>query len=401
MVRPRVTGIVAALPMKLMHTKMLHKRIKLFGIFIALLASSILFLNVGILHWRRPVLSNLKNAQNRSFCHSLEVFNVTKRITTAYKTIPDESLHKSSNGSDVNDSRTEQNTWTELPYPLDIDTVEVVRKLRSGLYVEYRPIFPYPYQFTYHHVCTQRSSLFIFLIKSATKNYESRMAIRETWANKDLMKKHDFIRMFLLGTDKSEMYLSAMKSEYDLYKDMLLMSFQDDYFNNTLKTTGAIHWTAKHCNRSKFVVFVDDDMLVSTERLVHFLKNKVNLSKYFGGFITNHRPYRDIKSKWYVSNKDYPYDVYPTMPSAGFMVMTMDYVIDLQFAAQYTKKFIFDDCYLGILAYKLHVSPVHIDAVHVRRVAVSSSVFKTSMIASHSYNPSLLKKTWRTLQTFT
>ncbi|XP_033758396.1 beta-1,3-galactosyltransferase brn-like [Pecten maximus] len=222
------------------------------------------------------------------------------------------------------------------------------------------------------------------------------MAIRETWANSMLMRKYNFIRMFLLGNPKKVKGLSAIENENDIHKDMVLMSFHDNYYNNTLKTIGAIHWTVTHCNRSRFVVFVDDDMLVSTSRLVDFLENNATLSIFFGGFIKKHRPIRGKRLKWYVPRDDYPHDEYPPMPSAGFMIMTIDFVIDLHFASQYTKKFIYDDCYLGILAYKLHVSPVHMRRVHMRRIK-DNAVYK-SMIAAHGYSPSNLNLTWLALQ---
>ncbi|XP_069129258.1 beta-1,3-galactosyltransferase 1-like [Argopecten irradians] len=371
-------------------------------ILMLLVTSWIFFWTIGFLHSRLIIQPYLPNAQDAI----RSATNVSHPKRASNNTASIESLHKnnkSSNGSGVKNSNTEKNTWKEFPYPLDIDTVELVRTLRSGLPVVHRPIFPYPYQFNYHHpyACTQGSSLFIFLIKSAIKNYQSRMAVRETWANTDLMRKYNFIRMFLLGTDKNEIYLSAVKSEYDLHKDMLLMSFHDDYHNLTLKTTGGIHWTAQHCNRSKFVVSVDDDMLVSTERLVHFLETKATPSKFFGGFVTGHKPLRDPRSKWYVSNQDYPHDVYPPMPSGGFIVMSMDYVVDLHFAAPYTKMIKLEDCFLGIMAYKLHVTPVFIRGIYVGQVNVNSNIFKTSMIAAHSYSPSLLKQTWIALQKFT
>ncbi|XP_060086240.1 beta-1,3-galactosyltransferase 1-like [Ylistrum balloti] len=312
----------------------------------------------------------------------------------------DGHFQKSVNDTKENMLNESQAQWTKFPYPLDINMVELVRKLRANLSVDHKPIFPYQYEFAYHSVdsCVNSSPFFIFLIKSSVQNHQYRSTIRETWANSKLMHKYNFERMFLVGNSKKENTQAALENENDMYKDMILMSFFDNYFNNTLKTIGSIHWTAKHCNRSKFVVFVDDDVLVSTSRLVEFLKHKVTSPIFFGGFIQTHKPVRNVKVKWYVSPNDYPHEEYPPMPSGGFMIMTMEFVIDLHFASQYTKKFILDDCYLGILAYKLQVSPVYIGSVYMTRVRMGSRVFNTSMIANHHYSASSMKTAWLYLQ---
>ncbi|OWF53823.1 Beta-1,3-galactosyltransferase brn [Mizuhopecten yessoensis] len=293
-------------------------------------------------------------------------------------------------------------SWKRFPYPLDTDMVELVRKLRSNMAVKESPIFQYQYKFSYHpvHNCMEGSLLFIFLIKSAAGHFERRKAIRETWASSELMTKHNFIRMFLVGSPEKQLEMSDLRDEHEHHRDLIIMSFRENYYNNTLKTIGAIHWTVQHCNRSKFVVFVDDDMLIFTTRLVDFLKFNATLPNFFGGAIQLHKPQRFRKSKWYVSPQDYPHDTYPPMPSAAFMIMTMNFVIDLHFASQYTKKFIYDDCYLGILAYKLRVTPVSIHSVKIGLLSKKSIVFKyeaRSLLAAHGYSPSLLRITWRIL----
>ncbi|XP_033757915.1 uncharacterized protein LOC117340268 [Pecten maximus] len=304
---------------------------------------------------------------------------------------------QSSVRSPVNSKKTEH--LTNFKYPLDIDMVALVKKLKSNKAVDQKPIFPYTYTFSYHRIdrCEKDPPFFIFLIKSALRNFENRTAIRSTWAHSKLQKKYNFVTVFFVGTSENKASKSAFKKESSKYKDIVQMSFRDDYYNNTLKTIGAIHWTVKHCNRSKFVVFVDDDMLVSTKTLYHYMRQRVAGQTFFGGRIITQYPQRRKKDKWYVSFKDYPYKLYPPMPSGGFLIMTMNFVIDLHHASQYTKKFIYDDCYLAILAYKLHVAPVDIPTVYMEPIHPNRRLLRSS-IAIHGYDPDLLRHVWHLLK---
>ncbi|XP_021358725.1 uncharacterized protein LOC110453864 [Mizuhopecten yessoensis] len=300
------------------------------------------------------------------------------------------------NTSKVNVEDSPKDQWTKFRYPLDVDMVELVRKLKSNIPVAHKPIFPYSYNFTHHRIakCMSGTPFFIFLIKSAVANDENRAAIRETWAHSKLQKKYNFIRIFLVGSSDKKSVMSAIKTESSKYNDIVRMSFLDNYYNNTLKTTGAIHWTVQHCNRAKFVVFVDDDMLVSIKSLYSFIHTKVTGPTYFGGHIDVQYPQRQKGDKWYVSNQDYPYAIYPPMPSGGFLIMTMNFVIDLHFATQYTRRFIYDDVYLAILAYKLRVRPVNIPKVYVTPIRLDNGLLQNSL-AVHGFDPSALRLTWK------
>ncbi|OWF51243.1 beta-1,3-galactosyltransferase 5-like [Mizuhopecten yessoensis] len=343
----------------------------------------VLVLASGMLVWNFDRLTTSRKYQHYRKALSWKLTNDTK-----------------SNLTDVQYLKIDTGNWSAFPYPLNVDMVELVRKLKSNIPVEHKPLFVYQYNFKHYRIdkCVDGSPFFIFLIKSAVNNVKNRVAIRETWSHSSLMEKYNSVRLFLVGTPDTQLKRSAVEEENDLHKDIIIMSFRDSYHNNTLKTIGAIHWTVQHCNRSKFVVFVDDDMLVSTTRLVTFLKNEANLSTFFGGYISKHRAVRNKKSKWYVSQKDYPHVSYPPMPSGGFMITTMNFVIDLHIASQFTKRFILDDCYLGILAYKLHVKPVYIRSVYVVPIHNSSRLFNTKLIAAHGYNPPSLKSAWKALQ---
>lgn len=166
--------------------------------------------------------------------------------------------------------------WTNFRFDLDMDMLELVRNVKDHIPVTVKPVFVYTYEFKFFQGrCVSGKPAFIFLIKSAVKNFARRTAIRETWANNGTLVTYNIVRMFLVGSTDNQSYTSAVLKENNIHNDILQMSFHDDYYNNTLKTVGAIHWAVQYCNRSDFVIFVDDDMFVATPRLSNFLKTKV------------------------------------------------------------------------------------------------------------------------------
>jgi hypothetical protein len=136
--------------------------------------------------------------------------------------------------------------------------------------------------------------------------------------------------------------------------------FVDTYYNNTLKTMSGYRWAARFCNRSRFAMFVDDDYYVYTHNVIGYLRNlsPQQASHLYAGYIPYGQPGRDPKSKWYVSLPDYPFDKYPPFISAGAYLVSMEVLIDFHIAMMYTRRYIFDDVFVSIVAKKLGVKPV-------------------------------------------
>ncbi|XP_069115654.1 uncharacterized protein [Argopecten irradians] len=295
----------------------------------------------------------------------------------------------------------EVDKWSKYPYPLDVNMVKLVTELKSNRTVGVKPVFPYNYSYSFRRKdwCGKHKPFFIFLIKSAIGNIDSRSAIRQTWAQTKLQRKYNFEKFFFVGSSENKTDMTAVGRETIKHKDVVQISFRENYYNNTLKTIGAIHWTVKYCNCAKFVVFVDDDIVVSTKQLNRFLVRKLTTGlTFYGGHINPQVPQRDKSNKWYVSEADYPHKEYPPMPSGGFLIMTMNFVVDLHYASQYTKKFIYDDCFLSILAYKLHVTPINLSNVYMWPVHQDLRRLRTSLAVHGDYSPDLLFHVWQLLR---
>ncbi|XP_069120313.1 beta-1,3-galactosyltransferase brn-like [Argopecten irradians] len=288
--------------------------------------------------------------------------------------------------------------FDNFEYPLEIDMNDLVSKLKTNKEVSSKPIFHYPHTFVKSPtwMCETRPVRVLILVKSGVSHFKRREMIRNTWGS-NTNTSSGIVTLFLLGSTKHVMYQRQILHEYNRHGDVIEMSFYDTYYNNTLKTVGGIKWARNHCNQSQFVLFADDDFYIAPDLLAYYTENidkHERTSFYRGAMWKSGRPIRNKDNKWYISRQDYPFDRYPDFVAAGFMLFSIDFVIDLDLAIPYTKKFIFDDVYISIVAYKLHVRPSNMKGVHIHKYPYSREGFQ-QIIASHGYDrASTLERAW-------
>ena len=111
-------------------------------------------------------------------------------------------------------------------------------------------------------------------------------------------------------------------------------------------------WVVKNCDRAKFVMKVDDDVVVNLFHWVDILQ------KEYGGVtpkgIILGYVYRNIKvkrvGKWKEDKNTWPYDIYPTYCGGTAYTMSMDVVKSLYMMSHYTRFFWIEDVYFtGLL----------------------------------------------------
>ncbi|XP_060068677.1 beta-1,3-galactosyltransferase 1-like [Ylistrum balloti] len=299
----------------------------------------------------------------------------------------------------------------ELPfenfsYPLDVDIVRLIQDYKRTGEVSHRAINNFTQRFLHNSSNKCRSDVggskpqtndvfLLFVVKSKSDHWSARKAIRETWGNESYLTKFTIKTVFILGTPVSQSLIPIWK-EIKQFDDIILMDFQDTYFNNTLKTSTAFNWVPEFCFNARFVMLVDDDIYVSLKTLVLFL-DQLPVSKrvqlYMGRTYSGFKPHRNVTSKWHVPVSEYQWDTYPPFVAAGTVIMTMDFVSDVRTAMRYTKPFRLDDIYLAILAYKLGVAPVTNVNVYGYRVSDRNIKF-SNLLTSHGYTPERLRRAW-------
>jgi len=147
---------------------------------------------------------------------------------------------------------------------------------------------------------------------SAPDHFEQRLAIRRTWSNKSLFPH--FRTVFLLGSAANETLNKAIQKESSAFGDIVQEDFMDTYANLTLKTVSSFKWSAKYCPQADFMLKVDDDILVNSYYLNHYLKSVNSASKSLSEDLKNtflclHHVnvtvIRDVKHKYYISPNDF------------------------------------------------------------------------------------------------
>jgi len=134
-----------------------------------------------------------------------------------------------------------------------------------------------PHNFSYilnpeYSVCdNSNSSIYLLVyVHSGPTNYQRRIVIRETWATRTLFP--DLRLVFMIGKSIDQNLMKAIAYENELYRDIVQEDFIDAYKNLTYKGVMALKWISTYCSKTKYVLKVDDDIVVNTFTLINHLK---------------------------------------------------------------------------------------------------------------------------------
>ncbi|XP_035223543.1 beta-1,3-galactosyltransferase brn-like [Stegodyphus dumicola] len=347
--------------------------------------------------------------------------------------------------------------YSRFTYPLDISMEETLAEIRRNNKFLYHPIneYNYNYKIKNEQKCLQLKHdkyddvLILYIIKSALLNQRRRDGIRKTWGWENRFSDVTIRRIFMLGVSEDKVIQDEIDEEYVRFKD-IQADFLDTYYNNTIKTMLAFKWVIHNCPRAQFIVFADDDMYISTKNLLKFIRNPFNkrvgfrrrrnvLDKFlqnmtqsdrlitldllhrsrninknftfrkmfeldpvlsafdgrlFAGYVFSSSPMRHKSSKWFVTLAEYPYSKYPPYVTAGTYVLSYPALEDMYYTSLFTKHFKFDDVYLGIIAKKCNIVPLHNEHFYFWRKPYSKNAY-ANVVASHGFSdPEELKQIW-------
>jgi hypothetical protein len=134
-----------------------------------------------------------------------------------------------------------------------------------------------PHNFSYilnpgYSVCNNSNSpVFILVyVHSGPSNYQRRIVIRETWATRTLFS--DLRLVFMIGKTLDKNLMKAIEYENEIYQDIVQEDFIDSYKNLTYKGIMALKWISIYCSNTKYILKVDDDIVVNTFTLINHLK---------------------------------------------------------------------------------------------------------------------------------
>lgn len=210
-------------------------------------------------------------------------------------------------------------------------------------------------------MCENNSNILtLFIVTSYFGNIETRSAMRRSFSRENL-KLMNMRRVFLLGESPEDKYTTqqSIENESKRFGDIIQGNFREAYRNLTYKHVMGLLWVQEYCPNTKFVIKMDDDIVVNVERLPVLLNSlKVPEHKPFisGYILRNMKPIREPANKWYVTQEEYSLSSYPEFVSGWFYITTPKTCSGLLSLTKTTKYFWIDDTYVtGILAKQFKV----------------------------------------------
>ncbi len=139
-------------------------------------------------------------------------------------------------------------------------------------------------------------------VSSVNSNFAKRQAIRRTWG------ASAWRRYFMVAGN-----FSTVENEFYLHKDLLWVDIDEDYKSAlTPKTMAFLHFA--NSMKIDHAFKTDDDMYVNITHLNSQLSPDID---YFGLALRGSPPIRDLLSKYYLSEEEYPAETFPDYASGG------------------------------------------------------------------------------------
>ena len=207
-----------------------------------------------------------------------------------------------------------------------------------------------------NRTCSQHYNL-IIVVSSAPGHWQRRNYIRKTWAF-DRAFKPRWTSVFLVAQSRIQNESNSLLKEDEVYGDLVRADYYDHYWNQTLKIQMGFEWATRYCNFS-FLLKVDDDVCVNTEKILSFLSQPTTPKEklYMGNLIENPRVLRS--GKWKVTEEEYSGDHYPDFCRGFGLLFSQDTVILLVKTFPVLPFFRLDDVYIGMLANKTGIKVLH------------------------------------------
>ncbi|XP_043512311.1 beta-1,3-galactosyltransferase 1-like isoform X2 [Frieseomelitta varia] len=235
-------------------------------------------------------------------------------------------------------------------------------------------------------ICSPSPYLFI-VICSAITNVKARIAMRNTWANKNN-----------LNNTYNSTVKSMIAEESHQYNDIIQEKFYDTYNNLTLKSVMMLKWVTSNCGQAKYLMKTDDDMFVNIPTLMRTLQSRSQTTNtLLGSLICNAKPILDPNNKWYTPKYMYSERIYPNYLSGTGYVMSLDVAFKLYHAALRTPLLHLEDVYItGLCAKHAKVRPInHSGFSYVPRKLDPCTL--RNAITAHKVNVSSMYVIWKKL----
>ena len=208
-----------------------------------------------------------------------------------------------------------------------------------------------------YDICSNKTIL-VAIVMTAPDFFSKRSLIRKTWGK---MEKYSNISVvFLVGKSRQEYINEMVRQENLIYRDILQYDFLDSYYKRTAKVIMGFKWISQFCKFAKYLMKVDDDILVNTQQVLHFLNSlKVKRMKktWIGRCHSKEPVNRNSSSKYFVSYLNYKNKYLPPFCVGSAYLLTIDLIHVLyDTSLQKYPPFHLEDAYIGFLLLNLNIT---------------------------------------------
>lgn len=293
-------------------------------------------------------------------------------------------------GTDYDDS-------IEGGYPHDALNSELFREVLQPVY-------------NHAHQCQNNDVFLVALIGSSPGAFDTRMAIRETWANVPDAEAHGVKTLFVLGLpprnkrEDAENIQSSVFQENERYDDILQGNFVDTFRNSTLKYLMGLKWATNRCTCAKFAFYGDENLFVNYKKIVkqmRGLKSGYDKNLWLGKIVKRSRAVRDKNSRYFVSQEQFQGENYPPFCTgdAGF-VLSMNAVKEQYLASLNQTLIPFPDAYTGVIARQYQFTIVNDEAFTYKNFRGDACNLR-NVITSRGMNTESLYHSWQNFENTT
>ncbi|XP_070379901.1 N-acetyllactosaminide beta-1,3-N-acetylglucosaminyltransferase 3-like isoform X2 [Dermacentor albipictus] len=204
----------------------------------------------------------------------------------------------------------------------------------------------------------------VFFVHSAPNNWAKRRLLRETIGDVAMATKHSWTTVFFVGLSRNLGVQQKVLDEAEQHGDLVMLPYLDAYRNLTYKYVYGMKWTMDNCPSARYVVKMDDDMVINLTKLVAYLKRRTPTEPVaFHCYVwTNMMVERNTDSPWYIPKKMYRKSVFSRYCS-GSVVLFASKVMEAVYNASFEVPFMpVDDVYVtGEAAKKARVGHVRLN----------------------------------------
>ncbi|CAD5205610.1 unnamed protein product [Bursaphelenchus okinawaensis] len=202
----------------------------------------------------------------------------------------------------------------------------------------------------------QNATMFVAIMTTADRDeYFRRLIIRYTFLGKAVPK--NICHRFFIGY-QPEMPTKELEEEMNLFNDIVYYDAYDTYRRNFVKWYTMYEWHLRFAPNAKTFVKLDSDTVMELSRLQQWMEVKFDMGIDMKApwmvceAMEYRHPVRNPKTnRWYISVKEYAYDMYPTYCFGYAVVMNTLAVNQSITAMKDVEMFHMDDVlYTGVVA---------------------------------------------------